>query len=83
MVLDTEKIYIDAVIVEKKKAITANVKVLCAVGDFENGTFSLPHKPDRSTNVQLTTIAPIAQNTCYGLPFQDNALGGLSKTHNF
>lgn len=57
--------------------------MLCAVGDFENGTFNLPQKPIRSTNVQLTTIAPIAQNTCYGLPFQDNALGGLSKTHNF
>ena len=28
-----------------------NVKVLCAVGDFENGTFNLPQKPDSSTNV--------------------------------
>ena len=43
--------------------------VLCAVGDFGNGTFDLPQKPDRSTDAQLTTIAPIAQNTCYGLPF--------------
>jgi hypothetical protein len=42
-----------------------NVKVLCAVGDFENGTFSLPPKLNSSTNAQLTTIAPIAQNTCY------------------
>ena len=49
--------------------ITANVKELCAVGDFGNGTFDLPQKPDRSTDVQLTTSAPIAQNTCYGLPF--------------
>ena len=62
--------------------MTANVKVLCAVGDYENGTFNIPPKPDSSRNVQLTTSAPIAQNTCYGLPFQDNALGGLSKTHN-
>ena len=31
MVLDTEKIYIDAVIVEKKKAITANVLAVGAV----------------------------------------------------
>ena len=46
-----------------------NVSVLCAVGDFGNGTFNLPYKPDSSKNVQLTTIAPIAQNTCYGLPF--------------
>jgi len=23
-----------------------------------------------------------AQNPCYRLPFQDNALGGLCKTHN-
>ena len=35
-----------------------------------------------STNVQLTTSAPIAQNTCYGLPFHDNALDGLCKIHN-
>ena len=60
-----------------------NVKVLCAVGDFGNENFNLPQKPNSSTNVQLTTSAPIAQNTCYGLPFQDNALGGLCKTHNF
>ena len=61
-----------------------NVKVLCAVGDFENETFKLPQKPDISTNVQLTTSAPIAQNTCYGLPFfHDIALGGLCKTHNY
>lgn len=44
--------------------LPANVKVLCAVGDFENGTFNLPQKPDSSTNAQLTTTAPIAQNTC-------------------
>ena len=47
--------------------IAGNVKVLCAVGDFGNGTFNLAQKPDRSTNVQLTTSAPIAQNTCYKL----------------
>ena len=64
------------------RSIACNVKVLCAVGDFGDGIFNLLQKPDRSTNVQLTTIAPIAQNTCYGLPFQDNALGELSKTHN-
>jgi hypothetical protein len=63
-------------------AFACNGQVLCAVGDFENETFSLPQKSDRSTNVQLTTSSPIAQNTCYGLPFQDNALGGLCKTHN-
>ena len=45
-------------------AMAYNGKVLCAVGDFGNGTFNLPQKPDRSTNVQLTTSAPIAQNTC-------------------
>ena len=65
---------------ERRKALMFyNVKVLCAVGDFENETFSLPQKSDRSTNVQLTTSAPIAQNTCYGLPFNDNALGGFVK----
>ena len=47
------------------KKVAYNVKVLCAVGDFGNGTFDLPQKPDRSTDAQLTTIAPIAQNTCY------------------
>ena len=64
------------------KKVAYNVKVLCAVGDFGNETFNLPQKPNRSTIVQLTTSAPIAQSTCYGLPFQDNALGGLCKTHN-
>lgn len=64
------------------EVVVSNGNVLCAVGDFGNGTFNLPHKPDSSTNVQLTTSAPIAQSTCYGLPFQDNALGGLCKTHN-
>ena len=59
-----------------------NVKVLCAVGDFGNRTFNPPQMHNSSTNIQLTTSAPIAQNTCYGLPFQDNALGGLNKTHN-
>ena len=63
-------------------ALAGNVKVLCAVGDFGNGTFNLPQKLDSSSNAQLTTSAPIAQNTCYGLTFQDNALGGLCKTHN-
>ena len=56
------------------RSIATNGKVLCAVGDFENETFSLPQKSDRSTNVQLTTSAPIAQNTCYafGLLFNEN-----------
>ena len=45
-------------------ALAGNVKVLCAVGDFGDGTFNLPQKPNSSTNVQLTTSAPIAQNTC-------------------
>ena len=49
---------IGIVVVQWSHSITANGKVLCAVGDFENGTFSLPHKPDSSTNVQLTTTAP-------------------------
>lgn len=48
-----------------KNFIAHNVKVLCAVGDFGNRIFNLPQKPDSSTNVQLTTSAPIAQNTCY------------------
>lgn len=47
--------------------IAHNVKVLCAVGDFENGTFNLPPKLNSSSNAQLTTSAPIAQNTCYKL----------------
>jgi hypothetical protein len=60
-----------------------NVKVLCVVGDFGNGFFNLPPKLNSSSNAQLTTIAPIAQNTCYGLPFFHNiALGELCKTHN-
>ena len=31
--------------------VADNVNVLCAVGDFENETFSLPQKSDRITNV--------------------------------
>ena len=33
-------------------SISANVKVLYAGGDFGEGIFNLPHKPDSSTNVQ-------------------------------
>ena len=51
------------------KLIAPNVKVLCAVGDFGDGTFNLPQMTDSSTNVQLTKSAPIAQNTCYALFF--------------
>jgi len=36
MVLDTGKIYIDAVIVEKKKAITANIRSIADGGTTEN-----------------------------------------------
>mgnify|MGYP006936219815 FL=1 len=45
-------------------AITHNVLRLCAVGDFENGTFNIPPKLNSSSNTQLTTKAPIAQNQC-------------------
>jgi len=31
--------------------IAYNVRVLCAVGDFGNGTFNLPPKNNNSTNV--------------------------------
>lgn len=44
--------------------MTANVKRLCAVGDFGNGTFNLPQKLNSSSNAQFTTSAPIAQNQC-------------------
>ena len=44
--------------------MNANVKVLCAVGDFGNITSNLPQKLNSSSNAQLTTSAPIAQNTC-------------------
>ena len=61
--------------------VTDNVKVLCAVGDFGNGTFDLPQKPDRSTDVQLTTSAPIAQSTCYtlGRLFSRNLISSTNK----
>ncbi len=49
------------------RSIATNGKVLCAVGDFGNGTFNLPQKNNNSTNIQLTMSAPIAQNTCYKL----------------
>jgi hypothetical protein len=54
-----------------QQGISYNVKVLCAVGDFGNGTFNPPPKPDSIANVQLTTIAPIAQNPCYKLAAVD------------
>ena len=46
-------------------SIAGNVTWLCAVGDFGNGTFNLPPKLNSSSNAQLTTSAPIAQNRCY------------------
>ena len=39
-------------------ALAYNVKVLCAVGDFGNETFSLPQKSDSSSNAKLTTLSP-------------------------
>ena len=46
------------------KSALHNVFWLCAVGDFENGTFNIPPKLNSSSNTQLTTKAPIAQNQC-------------------
>ena len=46
------------------RSLAANVTWLCAVGDFENGTFNIPPKLNSSSNTQLTTKAPIAQNQC-------------------
>ena len=70
-------------LISRVLTLACNVKVLCTVGDFGNESFNPPQKPNRSANVQFTTSAPIAQNTCYGLPFHNIALGGLCKTHNF
>ena len=39
----------------------------CANCGFGNGTFNLPPKLNSSSKAQLTTSAPIAQNTCYKL----------------
>ena len=44
--------------------VAYNVTWLCAVGDFENGTFNLAQKLNSSSNAQLTMSAPIAQNQC-------------------
>jgi len=49
---------------QERSDIVYNVTWLCAVGDFENGTFKLPQKLNSSSNAQLTTSAPIAQNQC-------------------
>ena len=46
------------------RSIAYNVTWLCAAGDYGSGTFNLPQKPNSSTNAQLTTSAPIAQNQC-------------------
>ena len=64
------------------RKVTENVEVFCAMWDLMHYAFNLAQKPIRGTNSDITTSAHIAQNTCYGLPFQDNALGGLCKTHN-
>ena len=51
-------------LVECSVSIATNGTWLCAVGDFGNGTFNLPPKLNSSSNAQLTTSAPIAQNQC-------------------
>ena len=49
------------------KYIVYIVTTLGEEADLEAQSFSLAQKPIGSTNVQITTIAPIAQNTCYAL----------------
>ena len=50
-------------------SLTANVKVLCAVGDFGNEIFKLAHKPDRSTIFQLTENPPFFIHAVSGWAF--------------
>jgi hypothetical protein len=56
------------------RKIEHNVKVLCAVWDLMHNTFNLALKLIKGTNAAITTLAHIAQNTCYGLPFHDKTL---------
>ena len=66
-----------------QKAVSTNIQELTRANREKPAGKKRSEKQIRSTNVQLTTSAPIAQSTCYGLPFQNNALGGLCKTHNY
>jgi hypothetical protein len=63
-------------------SIGGNVWQLGEVAEIEAQMFGLVLHFNRCTDVQLTTKPAILPNCCYGLPFQDNALGGLCKTQN-
>jgi len=44
--------------------IAGNGKRLCAGGDLKTKSFKLAPKPNRITDVELITFAPLAQNRC-------------------
>ncbi len=46
------------------KYVAYNVSGLCEVGDLEARSFNLAQMLIRSTNVELSTSAPISQNPC-------------------
>jgi hypothetical protein len=47
--------------------------------ELELQTFNLALKMNRIIKFQITTAACLLAILCYGLPFHDNALGGLVK----
>ena len=64
MVLDTEKIYIDAVIVEKKKAITANGRGYEIVAEYEARTYRTAQSYIRATTFQVCSTTAMFYSLC-------------------
>ena len=51
-------------IMDGRKTMTANVRVLGEEADLEAQTFSLAQKPIESTNVQFSTKTAFLPNVC-------------------
>lgn len=64
--------------------ITTNVLGLCDGGELKAQMLNSTKMPNISTNVELSTVAPLSQNPCY-LPFLLLHFGGMfyiPLTHN-
>jgi hypothetical protein len=61
-----------------------NVSTLAVRAGFGAMNCQATTNDERSTKLEHSTTPCLVANVCYGLPFfQDNALGGLCKTHNY
>ena len=76
------------VYIQKGKVVELTAVPACVLhipegGDYEALNYQLTMNKLRSTDFHFNTKTPLLGICCYGLPFlQDNALGGLCKTHN-